>query len=331
MEKQKGTMHPSRRDGVYRRLLGHLWTVGPAVREIVSPTRGPEARPWRSSVPNEFGDDIIYSGLFSEGKGDNDTLVVILHGLGGDPERGYCGRAAAAARRVGYPSLRLALRGADGYGKDLHHAGFTDDLGPLLAKAPCNRYTKIVLVGYSLGGHVALKAAVDGVDERLEAVVSLCAPLDLKACQAAIDAPKNWVYRQYLLRGLKASYPKIARGGRGPTPVDRIDDVETLREWDSLTVVPRFGFQDVDHYYQTQSVGQRLDEIRIPTLVVASPADPMVPAASLRGPLGRAPDNINVRWVRDGGHVFFPPKIRMGFGPEPGVEQQVMAWIGRPG
>ncbi len=322
------TRRPTRKQGWLRRAIGHVRTVAPTLRQKVAPPTPPPAELWRATVANDRGDDIVYTGLLSE-QGRRETLVVLLHGLGGDVERGYCVAAASAARRAGLACLRLPLRGADGTGKDLYHAGFTDDLAPLLSTSPIDEYERIVLVGYSLGGHVALRAAIDGVEDRLAAVATVCAPLDLKATQQAIDAPEAWLYRRYLLRGLKESYPSIARGGPAPTPVDRVDAVTTLREWDSLTVVPRFGFRDVDDYYASQSAGPRLGEITIPVLFVASPADPIVPADSLRGALSRAGRRTTVRWVRGGGHVFFPRTANLGLGPNDGVEHQIMGWIGQ--
>lgn len=328
MTDQNAAIQAARPDSLARRALGHFWTVAPALTQEVYCPQGPESQWWQTTVENEFSDDVIYSGRYAEGESKR-AAVVVLHGLGGTVDRGYCLAAADAAHRRGLSSLRLSLRGADGLGRDLYHAGFTDDLPELLSTPPLDEYDRIILVGYSLGGHVALNAAVDEVDDRLAAVVAICAPLDLKACQETIDARRTWVYRRYLLRGLKKVYPTIARGGRAPTPVERIEQVTTLREWDALTVVPRFGFDDVDHYYTTQSVGPRLGDLRIPTLFIASPGDPMVPADSLRGQLARAPGRMEVRWVRDGGHVFFPPDVELGLGDRPGVEHQAMAWAQR--
>ena len=326
MKKGAGNLRVARPDATLHRMMGHFRTIAPTVRETLVSRPCPSAERWQDQIPNEVGEPIMRSGLFTDVAG-RDEVVVVLHGLGGTVDRGYCVAAARAAEKAGLPCFRLALRGADGVGRDLHHAGFTADLGPILSRPPLDRFDKIALVGYSLGGHVALSAAMDEVDERLSAVVALCPPLNLKACQQEIDAPNTWLYRQYLLRALKDSYPSIARGSQVKVPIDRITSVKTLREWDALTVVPRFGFDDVDHYYQTQSVGPRLEAMKLPALVICSPADPMIPADSLRGPLGRASQEVVVRWVHGGGHVFFPPKIDLGFGAHAGVENQVMQWL----
>lgn len=328
MSSEAASRQVARRDGVIRRALGHFHTIGPVVHQKLVHCPTPAAKRWQTCVANDRGEPILRTGLFRDVEGES-RLVVVLHGMGGAVDRSYCEEAARAAERAGLPCFRLSLRGADGMGTDLHHAGFTDDLGPILNTPPFDRFEEIALVGYSLGGHVSLAAAADGVDERLGAVAALCPPLDLEACQEAIDAPRAWVYRTYLLRRLKKTYPRIARRGRPTTPVERIAEVDTLREWDRLTVVPRFGFRDVDQYYQTQSMGPRLAGLATPSLVVASPGDPMVPAASLRGWLGRASQSVVVRWVRDGGHVFFPPGVDLGFGEDKGVENQVMQWVKR--
>lgn len=314
-----------KRDRAHR-LIGHIQTIAPTLRHGLLRFEGPSSSLWTTTVPNEFGDEILHSGQFCDVVGSR-ALVVILHGLGGNVDRGYCLQAAGAAHRAGLPSLRLSLRGSDGRGRDFHHAGFTDDLGPLLAKGEWKRFEKIAVVGFSLGGHVALRAAVDTVDGRLAAVAAICPPLNLRASQEWIDGGASGLYRRSVLKALKAIYPHVARGGRLMTPVERIEEVSTLREWDALTVVPRFGFDDVDHYYATQSVGPRLASMKTPALVVASPADPMIPADSLRGPLGRASAQVEVRWVRGGGHVFFPARAQLGFGPEAGVPSQVMNWV----
>ncbi len=326
MEGKRGAMRKTRRDGLVRRLMGHLWTVGPSVYSTMTEEECIDGEPWCVRVPNDRGEPILRSGRLEEVEGSR-TLVVILHGMGGTVERGYCVLAARWAERMGMSHLRLALRGADGVGMDLHHAGFVDDLGPILSHFSRERYDTVALVGYSLGGHVALKAALEGVDDRLSAVCAICPPLDLAAAQEAIDGPGGWVYRRYLLRGLKCAYRAIASGGQVPTPLKRIEVVNTLREWDSLTVVPRFGFRDVDDYYESQSVGPRLKDMEIPALVVASPGDPMVPAQSLRGPLAHASPSVVVRWVHDGGHVFFPPNTELGLGTQTGVEAQIMEWV----
>ena len=124
--------------GLARRMTGHFRTIAPTLRHEFRACEEPASVTWKTKIPNEYGEAITHSGRFSDVEGE-DTLVVVLHGLGGSVTRGYCLEAAIASNRQGLPTLRLALRGADGLGRDFHHAGFIEDLGPLLKKAPFDR------------------------------------------------------------------------------------------------------------------------------------------------------------------------------------------------
>ena len=98
-------------------------------------------------------------------------------------------RAAVALHRRGVHVVRMNLRGA-GEGvteaSSLWHAGLTSDVlaaAGALAREP--RVANVVLVGFSLGGNVALKLAgeigADVARSPVRAVAALSAPLDLDA------------------------------------------------------------------------------------------------------------------------------------------------------
>jgi uncharacterized protein len=253
--------------------------------------------------------------------------VVVVHGLGGHADSAYMIDAAAAVERRGHSCLRLCLRGAAGSGEDIYHAGLTDDLEAALGHPDFSRYQHLLVIGYSLGGHVALRCAVDGADDRLRAVCAVCPPLDLAAVQAWLDAPRRKIYREYILRELRAMYAEVARRGRAPTPLDRVRQVRTLREWDALTVVARFGFDDVDHYYRSMSVGPCLDDLSVPALLVVARHDPMIPAHSIEAALPSSPTDLQLCWADTGGHVFFPAAVELGLGGRGGLLSQALEWL----
>jgi predicted alpha/beta-fold hydrolase len=108
--------------------------------------------------------------------------------------------------------------------------------------------------------------------------------------------------------------------------VEEVLRVRTLREWDRLTVVPRFGFADPEDYYGRASVGPRLGALRVPALLVASPVDPMVPASSIAA-AARGVSSLDLRWVERGGHVGFTPRLDLGLAGPPGLAGQLAAWL----
>ncbi|MCG8456690.1 MAG: hypothetical protein MI919_10455, partial [Holophagales bacterium] len=163
-------------------------------------------------------------------------------------------------------------------------------------------------------------------------------PLDLAATVDHFDQPHRLVYRRYILQGLRDLYRSVdararAQGRRLPVKLAEVLAVRGLRQWDALTVVPRFGFGDTDTYYREASAGPRLHRLRVPALLVAAEGDPMVTSASVRAGLGswggrRLRDaGLDVRWVEKGGHVGFPDDLDLGSEAPPGLEHQVLAWL----
>lgn len=284
-------------------LMPHLWTLSPRIRHAVRPGHAPESRPWQTVVEDPRMGPVRLTGRLRELPGDG--LLVLVHGLGGSIESHYMVRGATAAEAAGLSCLRVNLRGADRLGDDYYHAGLTSDLHAALASPEIARFRRIWMIGYSLGGHVVLRAATEVADPRLEAVAAVCAPVDLALSVAEIDAPGFWLYRRYLLRSLADIYRAVAARRPVPYPVERTGAIRTIREWDDRIVAPRHGFADAADYYARMSVAPRLPELKVPALLLNSDCDPMVPARAVRPALERESPRLRVEWVR-GGHVAFP-------------------------
>jgi predicted alpha/beta-fold hydrolase len=277
-------------------------------------------------VTEAGGRRVCLSGLLSEGRGQNAALVIV-HGLGGNAGSHYCARAAWAAARRGWTSLRLSLRGADGSGEDLYHAGLTADLEAALASPALASFKRLFLLGYSLGGHVTLHAGTKAQDARLLAVASVCAPLDLARGADVLDAPRSWLYRAHILGGLRSAYQPYAARHPGAACPARVRGARTIRTFDSLTVVPRFGFADVGEYYRSQSVAPQLSSLRVPALLAYARHDPVVPVDTVAGHLTAKGIRADVWWIETGGHVGFPPRVAVGGGSAAPLEDQILAWL----
>lgn len=298
--------------------------MGPHVASTLRPPRVPAADTWRGVVDDPRRGAVGLTGRLTRHGGD---LVVVVHGLGGHPDADYVRRAAAAAHRAGASTLRLALRGADRAGHDYYHAALTADLHAALASPALADYGRVFVVGFSLGGHMTLRAATEAqLDPRVVAVCAVCPPLDLAACQLHIDRRSLAVYRRHVLQGLKAIYAGVAARGAVPVTPRRARRITTILEWDDLVVAPRHGFDDAADYYARSSAGPRLGDLRCPALVVAAAHDPMIPIASCRPFLG-AP-RVTARVSRSGGHVAFPRGLHLGLGDSPGLMGQVLDWFG---
>jgi predicted alpha/beta-fold hydrolase len=310
-------------------LAGHFWTIAPVVRHRLSPRVAPVSTPWELALDDARYGTVMLRGLLRDVPG-SDAAVVIVHGLGGTFENHYCISAALAAEQLGVSSLRLALRGADRDGEDLYHAGLAADLHAVLRSPALARFTRLYVLGFSLGGHVTLRAALTAASERdprLRAVAAICAPLDLELSAVHIDGPRARIYRRHVLTGLKEMYEAVARRRELPTPLERVLAVRTIREWDALAIVPRFGFGTVERYYAEMSVGPALAQLALPALLAQHRADPMVPPHAYERHLARKPDALELRWLPAGGHVGYPSDVSLGEQGPLGVEAQAISWL----
>lgn len=296
------------------------WAAGRDATAVALPQR------WSGQVPDERWGMVSLSGsLHAVPKAK--SVLLTLHGLGGSSDSAYLEPAVAAAAARGWACLRLNMRGADGSGEDFYHAALTADLHAALASPELAEFEHVYVLGHSLGGHLALRLASEAHDRRLRAVAAVCSPLDLERSAWAIDRPWRWPYRQYVLRRLKAAYAKVARRRALPTALERVLAVSTLREWDQVTVVPRFGFASRADYYARASVGGRLHALAVPALLVNTEHDPMVPAETVRPALVAAAPKLDVRWLDAGGHVGFPLSIDLGERAPRELAPQIVSWL----
>lgn len=307
-------------------LTAHYWTLAPSISHRFRPPPDHGAKPWQVSVPDARFGSVAISGLVRIHPGAR-AIVLIVHGMGGRPSSHYAVRAAAAAERAGLSTLRIALRGADRRGEDFYHAGLTVDLHAALESPEVRGHEAVYILGYSLGGHVSLRLALEPHRAPLRAVAVVCPPLDLVACAHALDNTVPWFYRQYVLGGLKSIYAQVAKRRPVPSPVADVLRVTTVRDWDRLAVVPRHGFESPDAYYHGESVAWRLKDLAIPSLVVACDNDPMVPMQSVRDAVRSASPALEARYTSRGGHVAFPRELDLGMPGSKGLEDQLMSWL----
>ncbi|MFB6262737.1 MAG: alpha/beta fold hydrolase [Bradymonadaceae bacterium] len=296
------------------------------MEKAVFPPTCPVSTLWQTRLDAPFDRGVRVTGEYHRRRGAQ-TLVVIVHGLGGCAESPYVVEAAAGVRRAGFSSLRLNMRGAEHSGEDIYHGGLTQELHAVFEDEAFQRYERIAVLGFSLGGHIALRAATEPIDDRVVGVAAVCSPVDLGGVQRWIDGTGRFVYREYVLRALGEAYGAVARRGRAPTALARVRAAKSLREWDRLTVVPRFGFDSVSDYYRRASVADRLADLQCPGLLVLAADDPMIPVDRVVGAIPEDADELRTIVADRGGHVFFPSSLDLGLARRMGLVPQVAGWL----
>ncbi|MEO8277143.1 MAG: alpha/beta fold hydrolase [Thermoanaerobaculia bacterium] len=328
-------------------LSGIFWTIRSGVVATFRPPAAPRGEPFTVEVVDRDVGALTLSGSLSlpqpvPGRREPPLLIVGLHGLGGSAESAYLKRLAHAAVADGCAFLRLNFRGADASDRDtpdFYHAGLTSDLDAVLASPALAGFATRALVGFSIGGHLALRFIAErGAVDRLAAVVAVCAPLDLDAGATALDRRTAWLYRQYILPKLHRTVASVERfrsdqAAKAPSTGElssrepKRRRARGIREFDGRVVAPRFGFRSAEDYYAQVSVAPILDRIRTPTWIVEAENDPMVPAATVRPALARASRDVEVTWTARGGHVGMPADLDLGRPAAKGLEPQILDWL----
>jgi predicted alpha/beta-fold hydrolase len=322
-----------------------LRTFGRLLRNLLWPPPELPAERWLGSLQDPQTGRVVVSGQLTR-TGEANTLVILVHGLGGTASSPYLVRAARIAWELGLDTLRLNLRGADAAAGDFYHGGLTAELHAVVSDPAFEGYERIAVLGYSMGGHLALRHAAEAEDPRVGAVAAVCSPLHLQPVSEEFDRASRAPYRYWVLRHLRRCLLDLGRAGVGlPNSYSAIRRARTFREWDSLSVVPRFGFADVDDYYAQASAATVLDRLRVPCLLIASETDPVIPPRAIEeylpahAEIGRFPSEIarvslrraqegrpaafTVLWHRAAGHVAFPDAL--------GLERHLLTWLAAAG
>ena len=232
-------------------------------------------------------------------------LLVLIHRLTGCEESTYMLTSARHFHALGYPVLRLNLRGAGpsrATCRGHYHAGRGEDLRDAL-EALDPAAAGLILVGYSLGGNMLLKFLTEhGGAFPIRAAATVSAPIDLAATARHIMRPRNLIYQRRLLAGMKRG---ALAGGLRPAERDAVEAARTVYEFDDGFVAPHHGFGGAERYYAACSALGFLDAIPVPTLMIHAQDDPWVPAAAYLDYDWRANPRLTALIPRGGGHCGF--------------------------
>ncbi len=237
--------------------------------------------------------------------GDPVGEVVLLHGLEGGGNSGYIVSMAFHALEAGFITHRFHMRtcgGTEKLCKTLYHAGLTVDLRSFLEQtAAMGRNLPVFLIGFSLGGNVALKLAGElGETDLISGVCAISTPIDLAASAREIDKRSNSLYAHRFVTRMKA---RLIGTGRY---VDAdFKGAQSIYEIDQAITAPSFGFRDADHYYATQSATNFLGDIRVPGLLVQAKDDTFIPFRSFSHPAIAQNPHLSLLAPDHGGHVGF--------------------------
>lgn len=259
--------------------------------------------------------------------------IVMVHGLEGSSDAGYIRSMSQLALENGYAVHRTNLRscgGTESLCSTMYHAGLTSDTLAIIRELKTVYRNPIFLVGYSLGGNVALKLAGELGESARGLLAGVCAvstPIDLGECVRQMGKLQNRIYEWRFLSRLKQRIRKRAESMPGLYALDTLRNVHSVYEFDDKITAPFFGFGTADNYYRTQSSIGFLETIRVPTLMVQAKDDPLIPFSVFSHPAIRRNRCIRLLEVEHGGHLGF----LSGRFPRFWLDRVVLHFIEAPG
>jgi len=243
--------------------------------------------------------------------------ILFLHGLEGSADAGYIASFAQQALERGYGVHRLNMRtcgGTEALSETMYHSGLTGDPRFVLERLAGRNLGPRFVAGFSLGANVALKLAGElGANELVSAVCAISAPIQLATCVRAIDRPANTLYARRFLSRLR---DRVRRKSALSPPLYStagLDKVGSIWEFDDRFTAHLFGFGDAANYYATQSAGNFLNAIRVPTLAITAQDDPLVPFEIYRHEAFQWNPALTLLAPRHGGHLGFLSRSRPRF------------------
>jgi predicted alpha/beta-fold hydrolase len=260
-----------------------------------------------------------------------DRIAVLVHGLSGTHRSGYMQRIAADLLRRRVRAVRIDLRGVGrgvALARKAYHAGCSDDVrAALTAIHELSPSSAIVLIGFSLGGNIALKLAGEAAEwpvAGLRAVLAVGPPIDLARCLRLLSLPHNRIYELHFLRHLIAAahrrerhFPDLPR-----TRFPRAATM-TLPDFDDRYTAPMWGFADAMDYYRNTASLPYISRIRVPTLLLTARDDPFIAVEPFEEVAQLT--NVETRIAPRGGHLGFIGWD--GLGGIRWAERRIVEWV----
>jgi predicted alpha/beta-fold hydrolase len=217
--------------------------------------------------------------------------LVLVHGLEGSSSSPYMVNLSTKAIEIGIAALRVNLRNCGGtmhLSPTLYNAGMSQDILTVVDYVRLTLgFESVFLVGYSLGGNIVLKAAGElagNAPSKLSGVCAVSPSIDLNASIQSIETGFNRMYELKFLQSLRAKIRDKAKLFPHRYDVSKLQQVNGLRSFDEVFTAPDAGYEGALHYYREASSLKVIQQLRIPTLIIAAQDDPIVPFETFNAP-----------------------------------------------
>lgn len=248
--------------------------------------------------------------LAMELKGGNPDYpnILMAHGLGGCSESGYMRRVAHKFWKQGFTVFLLNHRGCGpgmGMSDTLWNGGVSGDMESVVQYIAGQTPEKgLLIVGFSLSGNVLLKYLGEGrnISDNVLGAYAVNPPIDLAISSKLLSGNGTpGIFNRYYMGMVTRQAEAI--GECFPEAFHPKLKCRAIWDFDQIYTAPAAGFKDAEEYYKTCSSNKFLKSIAVPTTILCSKDDPMVPPQVFFD----APMNFNIELHSPayGGHLGY--------------------------
>ena len=256
-------------------------------------------------------------------------LVVLFHGWEGSTRSTYVLQNGARLLEEGWDVFRLNFRDhGDTHALNpgiFHSCRIDEVVGALRAVQRLYPARATALIGFSLGGNFALRAALRAPDAGIDLarVIAVCPVIDPHAGLFQLEhAPR--IYHDYFMWKWRRSLKAKQRAFADAELFTRDDLRGTLRTLTEALVLKHTDFGSLDKYLDGYSVaGDALAALRVPTSILATCDDPVCPASDLA--TMTLPACVEVTVTARGGHCGFIRDRHLGSWAEDYIARRLAA------
>ena len=242
---------------------------------------------------------------------DDAPLLLLFHGLEGSSSSHYAQAFAQEAQRRGWRMAVPHFRGCSGeinWAPRAYHSGDFEEIDWMLDRFRAQHDGPMFAVGISLGGNALMRWGSEmghAANHRVNAIASVCSPIDLAASGRAIDTGFNKaVYARMFLATMKPRAMQKLQQYPGLFDPEEMRAAKTLYAFDNVFTAPLHGFRNTSDYWDRASAKPGLMRMQLPALVVNAQNDPFIPARCLPTP-DQVSDYVTLWQPEEGGHVGF--------------------------
>lgn len=264
----------------------------------------------RERIELSDGDFMDLDWSFSKQK-DTDKLVILLHGLAGNASRPYMKGMARAFNHRNWNAVAMNFRGCseelNRYFRS-YHAGASDDLAEVVTHVlSLKKYSRIALVGFSLGGNMMLKYLGENrsIPEEIVGATGVSVPCDLEGSLGAINRMRNFVYSKRFELNLKQHLYARARKFPDYISKKKVAACSSLRDIDDLYTSKAHGYKNASDYYKKASAIGFLAGINTPTLLINAENDSFLSPNCYPYKFAEESEFLYLEVPPYGGHVGF--------------------------